>query len=131
MNKETKFVNAARPKRQPRQEMGFVGWGIYVVDDEERESPLEAGEHEPGEEFGERKTIRNHGPHQPGEQERAETREDAHSIPQLLQTLHQSKITERSIVARRSRRKDKSQRCTWTPRAWVTSRKEKRWHSWL
>ena len=69
------------------REWGLRGAWIDGVEDEERETPPEAGEHEPGEEFGERKTIRKHGPHQPSEQERAETRDDAHSIP-LLQTLH-------------------------------------------
>ena len=42
------------------------------MDDEERETPPQAGEHEPGEELGERKTIRKHDPHQPSEQEMAE-----------------------------------------------------------
>ena len=45
---------------------------IGGAEDEERETPQDAGEHEPGEEFRERKTIRKHDPHHLSEQERVE-----------------------------------------------------------
>ena len=62
--KKKKIVNAATPKNNQDRKWDLQGAGIDGVEDEERETPQEAGEHEPGEEFGERKTIRKHGPHQ-------------------------------------------------------------------
>ena len=65
--------------------------------DEERETPPEAGEHEPGEEFRERKTRRKHNPHQPMKKEGCEPRDDADSRHCIRATEEREELGRKTI----------------------------------